>query len=150
MGFHNKISGIAQEYIAPASIILSVFIIIISLLEQSNEYRLDADLSLRTAHRLETLYNRFETNALGLKQFDEAKLRREYAEILVDARTHRKSVDYLQFRLENADVLSLGQMRRGILQIRLMFSRFVEYGLYSAMIAIPPLSFIILYFMRLS
>jgi len=138
-----------ESHIPPLSIILSVFIIIVSLLEQSNEYRLEAEHSLRSAHRLEELYGRFESLPSSVADESESALRREYSEALVAAKTHRKSIDYVKFQLDNLEAFEIGWFKKTILRLRLARGTIAEYWLYAAMIILPPAGLIYLYYASL-
>jgi hypothetical protein len=134
--FETSIPVFYPRVLSTLSIVLSVFIIIITLLEDSKKYALDADHSWEIARALENLNNRYEIT-VATAGGKEEEIQRQYAEILHSARTSRRALDYHLFQLSNAEAFELkGRRYFGLIPIFLLESA-VEYWLYGSMIIAP-------------
>jgi hypothetical protein len=139
IAFGSALPANFDAFIPPITVILSVFIIIITLLEQSKEYRLEAEYSEQTAHKLEDLFGRFEAFRLGVATGDEAAFRTEYSNVLISARTTRRTIDYIWFQLTNASDLKLRAPKVLLLSASLAWTGALEYWIYAAMVLLPPI-----------
>jgi len=130
--------------LSSVSIVLSVLIIIVTLLENSREYPLNAEYAFQTAHKLEDLYNRYEAFLQNRAIGDEMQFRDEYNQILRNARVGRKAIDYHQFQLQNDASFNLSTSSRLRTAAFCMFEGVVEYWFYATM-AFGPLVAISVY-----
>lgn len=119
------------------SIVLSVFIIIISLLENSKNYALDAESASQTAHALEDLYYKYESFLLAPVAANEDAHRHKYAEILASARTNRRAIDYHLFQLSNVGEFKLSWSRLFVAIALFLLETIAEYWVYATMMIVP-------------
>lgn len=140
-----KIDGIALSSI---SIILSVLIIIVTLLENSKEYPLGAEHAFQTAHALENLYNRYEALLQKNACADDMDFRNQYNEILRAARLGRKAIDYHQFQLQNAAAFGMSTLRIIATAALVAGEAALEYWIYATMAVLPPLGTIVFFTAR--
>jgi|SRR4051812_10937870 len=127
-----------KDILSVLTLTLSVFIIIITLLESSKNYAIDAEFSLMTAQELATLFGRCELVEAGLSKEEAAELHREYDLILNRARTTRRAIDYLWFQFDNYRTFEASPGRMVVLVLGLMWNGLLEYWLYAAMAVGPP------------
>lgn len=133
------------------AVILSVFLIIITLMETARQYDVDAHSARTVAHQLERLYNDYEIN---LKQSaedqstkDESNLiAKKYSEILYEAKLSRKEVDYHLFRLMNAEALKVTKGGFVWLVFLVSLGTVLEYWLYAFMVLLPPVAIAALFY----
>lgn len=132
--------------LACVSIILSVLIIIVTLLENSKEYTLTAEFAFQTAHALENLYNRYEAflevGASANGGNGELSYREEYNQILRTARLTRKAIDYHLFQLQNAAAFKLSAAKYSLTLLILACECVFDYWIYATMALAPPLAFV--------
>jgi len=142
--FGSILRATDAQILSTASIILSVFIIIMTLFEYSKNYVADAERSQNTAHALEQLYNRYEGFLDAPKQEQsEEEFRKEYNEILKTARTGRSALDYHWFRLANFEAFGLSWLASVPTVILVLIEAVVEYGLYIGFVAGPIIVLVI-------
>jgi len=137
-----KFDGVALSSI---SIILSVLIIIVALLENSKEYPLGAEHAFQTAHALENLYNRYEAFLQKNASTDDMGFRNQYNEILRAARLGRKAIDYHQFQLQNANAFEMSNLRIIVTGALVAGEAVLEYWIYATMAVLPPLGTIVFF-----
>jgi SMODS and SLOG-associating 2TM effector domain family 5 len=135
--FGNKLPNYYPTILSTLSIVLSIFIIIITLLEDSKRYVLDGDHAWQTARALEALFNRYEI-ALVTPPPDDGKFQTEYGDILHNAHLSRRAIDYHLFQLSNPRVFELNWYRGPMTAIIFLMEMVVEYGIYLLM-TIGPL-----------
>lgn len=134
--FGNTIPSYYPAILSTLSIVLSVFIIIITLLEDSKKYILDAEHASHIAHELEALFNRYEV-ALMTPPPPDGKFQLEYATVLNSARFTRRAVDYHLFQLLNLNAFKLGWGQIVLMTFYFILETVMEYWIYASMILLP-------------
>lgn len=134
------------------AVILSVFLIIITLMENARQYDVDAHNARMVAHQLERLYNEYEMNLIqvsaGLDISDESdNIRKRYSEILYEAKLIRREIDYHLFQLMNSNVLDVGRIGVVFLFALVILESVLEYWLYAVMVLLPPAAIIALFYL---
>jgi hypothetical protein len=119
------------------SLVISVFIILITLLENSKDYSLYAENAYQIAHDLEELYNQYEAFLAGMITGSETEVRLTYSKILRRARVSRKSIDYQEFKLKNREAFGLTWKNITPTAFAWTIDAIFEYWIYFTMIAIP-------------
>lgn len=136
----QRLSAVQPQTLAAANLILSIFIIVVTLLESSKEYRLEAEFAWDTGQKLAGLHGRLEAKPAAERQATEEAFALEYSEAMTAVRNQRSTIDYIVFRLENAKSFRLGFWERVDLRIEFVWNATIEYWLYVALIVVPPLA----------
>lgn len=129
----------ADRLLAVITIIISVFLIIVTLLENSKKYDREADRMLDCALEISELYNRFQS--LPTDQVDEKRVEfnDNYSEVLKRYGLNHKEIDFLRFSLLNAAELNVGGGRYILDCLRFLICYVTEYWLYFVLVVIPPM-----------
>lgn len=143
--FEQQIPDSYPRILSTFSIILSVFIIIITLLEDSKKYILDADHSWEVAQSLERLYNEYEIS-FSSSGGKEEQIRQRYADILDKAHTSRRALDYHFFQLSNPEAFDFGVRRYCGTLVMFIAESAVEYWLYVSMVIAPIFAMAFIFF----
>lgn len=133
-------SGGAEKLISIITLLISVFLIIIILLESTKNYQKEADRMLRCALEISDIYNRFQ--ALTPEAADQKRVafNDEYGAALQKHELNHKDIDYLQFQLRSASELGIGWGRYATDCGKYLYFWLGEYWLYIALIIAPPLA----------
>ena len=128
------------------SLTLSVFILVLSLLEGANNYAGKSEKMHTNAVKISSLYSELEVlmirdqnpSSLIEKVVD---IQRRYSEIIEECPENHEPEDYLEFQIQHRNDFRLSLLRCSWVKIR---SFFVNYWLYSLfVIVIPPFIFIL-------
>lgn len=134
------------------AVILSVFLIIITLMETARQYDVDAHSARTVAHQLERLYNEYEINLKQATKDPNAKdesddIAKKYSDILYEAKLSRKEVDYHLFQLMNTEALKVTPGKCAWLMILVTLETILEYWLYAVMTVLPPIAIVALFYL---
>ena len=132
--------GGAEKLISVLTLLISVFLIIVILLESTKNYQKEADRMLRCALEISDIYNRFQ--ALTPETADQKRVafNDEYGATLQKHELNHKDIDYLQFQLRNASELGIGWGRYAADCGKYLYFWFGEYWLYIVLVIAPPLA----------
>lgn len=144
LAYESGISAATTKLLSVANLVVSVFLIMITLLEGAKNYGKDGERMHENALAISKQYNAFQ--ALTIVEADKARdqFALEYSELLVDAKINHKDIDYNLFRLPNARELGLKGFRYFGVLLRTIVLILTEYWLYFALILLPPVGFYVL------
>ncbi|MBZ9907545.1 MULTISPECIES: SLATT domain-containing protein [Mesorhizobium] len=125
------------KFLSVVSLIISIFLIIITLLESAKNYSGEADGMQKCALEISEIYNQFQALTLEEANSRRPEFSATYSDILKKHQLNHKDVDYIRFEL-----MFHKDMQIGIFSLTLMFIRYValiiaEYWLYFVLIIGP-------------
>lgn len=125
------------KFLSVVSLIISIFLIIVTLLESAKNYGTEADRMHKCALEISELYNEFQALPIDRANDDRVSFTTRYSDILKSHELNHKDVDFLRFELMFADDLKLAGWSRGTKRLHYAILLVVEYGLYFALAAGP-------------
>lgn len=139
LAFPSKFAGDESAKWQVLSTIISIFIIIVSIVENGKSYELKADQLHRSGLEISKLYNEFQFN-FRQQSCDAAyceKVLKRYDEILAACPFNHDTSDYLIFKSHHREDLDVGWFRS---RLDLCSAYFVSYGLHMGfMLAVPAI-----------
>lgn len=143
LAFPDKVSPFSSKWITTSSLIISIFIIIITLMENSKNYVLKAEHASQSARDLAFLFNQMEDAEPGA---DEKAHIKRYNEILSEARVGHAMIDYNGFQLSNSGEFQHGILAWSRIVVLYIANTILEYWAYALMTLGPliPISNVIL------
>lgn len=128
------------------SLTLSVFILVLSLLEGANNYAGKSEKMHTNAIKISSLYSELEV-LIAINRTPESlgdgvdNIQRRYSEIIEECPENHEPEDYLEFQIQHRKDFRLSPLRCFWIKAR---SFFVNYWLYSLfVIVIPPFIFVL-------
>ena len=130
------------------SLTLSVFILVLSLLEGSNDYAGKSEKMHTNAVKISSLYSELEVlvatnddpDLLGLKIKD---IQSQYSKIIEECPDNHEPEDYLEFQVQHKNDFRLSQLKCLWIKTK---SFLVNYWLYSLFVIVIPPFLVSLYF----
>jgi hypothetical protein len=104
--YKDKVPGTDQAFISISTMVLSVFIVTLSVLESSKEFSVRAERMLRSGQKISELYNelqgsfrKHQANAGTIEQhFNSiAEVTKKYEQVISDFSENHDDIDYLYF-----------------------------------------------------
>ncbi|UYO46585.1 SLATT domain-containing protein [Rhodopseudomonas palustris] len=137
-------SGGAERLISVLTVIISVFLIIITLLEGSKRYDSEADRMLNCGLEISEIYNRFQ--ALNKEKADERRteFNNEYSAVMNRYGLNHEDVDFLKFKMANRAELRTDWSQFLFDSVKYLVLWIGEYWLYIVLVVIPPLTAVLL------
>lgn len=132
--FPDKVSQESSRWLTAGSLVISIFIIIITLMENSKGYALNAEYAGQTARELAFLFNQQDEGDAGQ---DEKILVKRYNEILSQARIQHAMVDYHGFQLANQSNFSYSRGKWTKIFVFYLIENAIEYWVYALMALAP-------------
>jgi hypothetical protein len=138
---HQSSASGSPRVLSVLTVIISVFLIIISLLESTKNHQREADRMHQCALEISELYNRFQ--ALPMERANEERVRYSglYSEILKKFEINHKDIDYMRFQIAFAKDLKIDGFSVFALYTKYVFYWWAEYALYIVLIIAPPVLF---------
>lgn len=135
--FADAMTPLANKVLSIGGVVVSVFLIIITLLETARNYLGDAERMHQSALAISELYNRFQ--ALTIDQADAERLafNDRYSEALKAIPVDHKDIDYKRFMIRSADDLDIRGFRYFALVVEYALRWTWEFSLYIALILSP-------------
>lgn len=131
--------GTLGKIITSAVLILSVFLLMITLIESGRNYSAEADKMHRSALEIAELYNRFQALDLGAAEAERSRFTDEYSAVLRSSEVIHKDIDSLRFQLAYRTDLKLDFPTLALTVTRFLVLWVLEYILYIGMIVGPLL-----------
>lgn len=132
--FPDKVSQASSRWLTAGSLVISIFIIIITLMENSKSYALKAEYAGQTARELAFLFNQQDEDDSGP---DDKAMVRRYNEILSQARVQHAMVDYHGFQLANPANFAYSHSKWAKTFAFWIIENGIEYWIY-ALMALGP------------
>ena len=131
--------GALGKIITSAVLILSVFLLMITLIESARNYGAEADKMHRSALEIAELYNRFQALDLAAADAARSSFNDQYSAILRSSEVIHKDIDALRFQLAHRQDLKPSLLTLTLTVFRFLALWVIEYALYIAMIVMPLL-----------
>jgi len=138
-----------QGIYSAISIISSVFILVLSLLEGSKNYQVRSERLHKSALHLSCICRELEILRFGANNTEDillhalAKISNKYENIVSDCQENHESEDYIIFRIQNRKEFGVSTLR-AILDRSLLLVK--DYWLYFVSIVVFPVPILLLYF----
>ncbi|KQM51517.1 hypothetical protein ASE69_20730 [Sphingomonas sp. Leaf208] len=139
--FESSISPIGIKLLSVTNIVVSVFLIMITLIESARNYGTEAERMRENALAISRLYNEFQ--ALTTTEADQRRDRfaSDYSGTLSDAQLNHKDLDRNLFRIPNARELKIAWPDFLLIILNTALLLVLEYWLYLSLVLVPPLLF---------
>lgn len=135
--FPEKISEVSSKWITTSSLIISIFIIIITLMENSKGYALNAEYAGQSARELAFLFNQMEEMEECDPESNDLAHIKKYNDILSQARIGHANIDYHGFQLTHPGEFKLTKWKwLGVLALYTI-EAVLEYWPYALMVLGP-------------
>ena len=136
--YESSLPSGGSKFLSVISLVISIFLIIITLLESAKNYSGEADRMHKCALEISELYNRFQAMTLDEADAQRVALNDEYSGILKTHEINHKDIDFLRFQLSfNRDLgMGGGDLFLSILRYCLLW--LTEYILYILLVIAPP------------
>jgi hypothetical protein len=136
--FQHQTAGASPSIPGMLVVIISVFVLIISLLENSRNYQREADRMHQCALEISELYNRFQS--LPIEQADTERMQYAdlYSEILRRFEVDHKEVDFIRFQISYARDLGIRPIHLPVLYGKYFVYWGMEYIFYTSLLVAPP------------
>lgn len=127
-----------------ATAIISVFLIIVTLLEAARNYPGEASRLNECASRIATVYNRFQ--ALSVTEADVQRIayNDEYSRTLREVDVSHADIDQLRFQLRFSEDLGIGGWAYAALVLKYVILWLFEYLLYLVLVITPLIALVAL------
>jgi hypothetical protein len=132
--FQDRMDSLSERLSSTATVIMSMFIIVLNLLESARNYSIESEYANIHAHEMERLFNRIDDQ--DLKSMETSK---EYSDILDRSRVRHKMIDYDLFRLSNPSAFKFTRLKWGAIVLSYVRGIIGEYWLYVVVVAGPPI-----------
>lgn len=138
--FADALTPFGDKMLSIGGVVVSVFLIIITLVENARNYLGDAEKMHQSALAISELYNRFQ--ALTIDQADAERLRfnEQYSDVLKSIPVDHKDLDYKRFQIRSSKDLRIARVHYALLIVDYGLRWFWEFSLYFVLILIPPLA----------
>lgn len=144
LGFENSISPFGLKAMTVATLIMSVFLLMIVLLEGGMNYAGDAERMHRSALKISELYNEFQAMSVADAETNRGAMAQRYSELLERFEKNHKDLDYNLFRIPNARELAIPWGMYCAMLARTALLGIAEYWFYFVLVLLPPIAFFLL------
>ncbi|MBY0611312.1 MAG: SLATT domain-containing protein [Beijerinckiaceae bacterium] len=146
--FADALSATENKILSIGGVVVSIFLIIITLVETARNYLGDAEKMHQSALAISELYNRFQALTLEEANAQRLQFNDEYSIALKENPVDHKDIDYKRFTIRSARDLEISGWRYGGLVAEYAFRWFCEFSLYLALILAPLIGLIVAFWMR--
>ena len=135
--FADALGANENKILSIGGVVVSIFLIIITLVETARNYLGDAEKMHQSALAISELYNRFQ--ALTVDQADAERLRfnDDYSDALKTIPVDHKDIDYKRFMIRSSQDLNINGLRYAALITDYALRWFWEFSLYLVLICAP-------------
>jgi hypothetical protein len=141
LAFESAISATGIRLLSVTNIVVSVFLIMITLLENARNYGNEGERMRENALAISKIYNEFQ--ALTVAEADQLrdKYAAAYSDLMIEAKLNHSDIDHNLFRIPNAKELKIAWPAYGILLLQTVWLVIFEYWLYFSLVLVPPALF---------
>ena len=141
--FADALTVNENKVLSIGGVVVSIFLIIITLVETARNYLGDAEKMHQSALAISELYNRFQ--ALTVDEADAQRLRFNdgYSEALKVIPVDHKDIDYKRFIIRSSRDLGITRLRYGGLVVEYGLRWFWEFSLYLALTCAPLIGLVV-------
>jgi len=136
-----KLSESQKELIPFLSIILSISILILSLLEASKNYQIKSERLYNCANEITNLYIELRQSICSEPQKQDemlSEITKRYKTILEKYAENHDPIDYEMFQAEHSKHFSVGRIKKSSIFLKAII---LSYWLYLILICLPPVAF---------
>jgi hypothetical protein len=126
------------KFLSVVSLVISIFLIIVTLLESAKNYSGEAEKMHKCALQISELYNRFQALSLEEADRDRISINGLYSEILKKHELNHLDIDFVRFEIMFWTSLSLSKKAVAFALVRYLLLWITEFWLYIVLIAAPP------------
>lgn len=141
LAFEGSITAISLRLLSVTNIVVSVFLIMITLLENARNYGNEGERMRENALAISKLYNEFQALTVTEADKQRDKYAAAYSDLMIKAKLNHADIDRNLFRIPNAKELKIDWPTYGILLLQTAWLAIVEYWLYFSLVLVPPLLF---------
>ncbi len=141
--FADALTPLENKVLAIGGVVVSVFLIIITLVETARNYLGDADRMHQSALAISELYNRFQALTIEQANVERLTFNDKYSEALKLIPVDHKDVDYKRFMIRSSADLGITGFCYVALIIDYGFRWLWEFSLYLALILFPLIGLVI-------
>lgn len=127
----------APKFLSVVSLIISIFLIMITLLESAKNYSGEADRMQQCALEISKLYNEFQALTMDEISSKRVEFTSRYSTVLKSHELDHKDIDYLRFELMYSSDINVSYGLKLIKWMRYTALLCVEYWLYLSLILGP-------------
>jgi hypothetical protein len=137
--YEKDMPSSGSKLLAVVTVIISVFLIIITLLESARNYKTEADRMHKCALEISELYNRFQALTSAEADSNRISINDEYSTILRSNEINHKDIDFRRFELLFYKDFNIHKAALIFAIGRYIILWISEYWLYIALILGPPI-----------
>jgi hypothetical protein len=141
--FADALTPLGNKVLSIGGVVVSVFLIIITLVENARNYLGDAERMHRSALAISELYNRFQALTVDEANEQRQKFNNDYSDALKSIPVDHKDIDYKRFMIRSSRDLKITGLRYLALLADYTLRLFGEFSLYMALTCAPLIGFII-------
>lgn len=141
--FADALSPVENKILSIGGVVVSIFLIIITLVETAKNYLGDAEKMHLSALSISELYNRFQALTVDEADAQRSKFNDGYSDALKAIPVDHKDIDYKRFMIRSSQDLNITGLRYGALLLEYVLRWLWEFSLYLALILLPLLCLII-------
>lgn len=139
--FESEISQTGMRLLSVTNIVVSVFLIMITLLENARNYGNEGERMRENALAISKLYNAFQALTVVEADKQRDKYAAAYSDLMVEAKLNHKDLDRNLFRIPNAKELNIDWPSFALLILQTAWLTLIEYWLYISLLMVPPILF---------
>lgn len=135
--FADAMTPLENKVLSIGGVVVSIFLIIITLVENARNYLGDAERMHQSALAISELYNRFQALTLEEANAERLKFNDQYSDALKAIPVDHKDIDYKRFMIRSSDDLGIKGLRYAGLVLDYGVRLLWEFSLYLALILVP-------------
>lgn len=140
--FESSLTATGIKLLSVTNIVVSVFLIMITLVEAARNYGSEAERMRENALAISTLYNAFQALPLAEADAQRQQYAADYSALLENAQLNHEDLDRNRFRIPNAKELQINWRTYAAILVRTLWLFVCEYWLYISLVIVPPLLFL--------
>lgn len=146
--FADALTANENKVLSIGGVVISIFLIIITLVETARNYLGDAEKMHQSALAISELYNRFQALIIDEANAQRLKFNDQYSDALKMIPVDHKDIDYKRFMIRSSKDLNITGLRYGALVAEYGLRWFWEFSLYLALTCAPLVGLVIFLWQR--
>lgn len=135
--FSDAMTLVENKILSIGGVVVSIFLIIITLVETARNYLGDAEKMHQSALVISELYNRFQALTIDQADVERTSFNDKYSTALQAIPVDHKDIDYKRFMIRSAEDLNITGARYFSLVVDYALRWLWEFSLYIALILSP-------------
>lgn len=140
IAFDDALSATDNKLLSLVNVVVSVFVIIVTLLETARNYQGEGERMRESALRIAALYNRFQALTIDKANAERLAYNDLYSEALQAIPVDHKEIDRKRFMLRSAADLGIKRAAYAGLVVNYAWLWLREFSLYLALVLLPPVA----------